>query len=131
VENRLPDELPTELRAFLYSCIDGIEQVEILVLLSRSDRAWSTRAVAAELGLSDAAARHHLESLAARGLLQIAIAGDVSYSYAPKTADLRRYGNELIAYYASSRTTILRFIATSPRRSMKSFADAFKLRDPE
>lgn len=131
MDNRTPDDLPTELRAFVFSCIDAVEQVEILALLCRSARAWNVRGVASALGLSDAAARHHLETLAARGLLQIVIAGEVSYSYAPKSAALRRYGDQLTDYYANSRTTILRLIATNPRRSVKRFADAFKLREPE
>jgi predicted ArsR family transcriptional regulator len=125
-----PDELPHELRAFIYSCIDGVEQVEILALLGRSGRPWNARGTAAELGLSDAQARHHLETLTARGLLQIAVARDVSYAYAPKTADLRGYADQLIDRYATSRSTVLRFISTNPHR-LKRFSDAFKLRDPE
>jgi len=126
-----PGALPPELRAFLHSCIDSIEQIEILLLLQRSNRAWIARAVGAELALIGPAARSHLEMLAARGLLQIAIDKDVSYRYAPKSADLRRYGDQLALHYADSPTTILRCIASSPRRSVKQFADAFKLRDPE
>jgi predicted ArsR family transcriptional regulator len=114
----------------LYSCTDSVEQVEILVLLARTVRGWTTRTVAAELGLSDAAARHHLESLVARGLLQTTVGAEVSYSYAPRSADLRRYCDQLTAHYAASRTAILRFIAASPKR-LKRFSDAFKLRDSE
>jgi predicted ArsR family transcriptional regulator len=128
--DKRPDELPNELRAFIYSCIDSVEQAELLVLLCRSNRSWSTKAVAGELGLSDTAARHHLESLVARGLLHTTVGAEVSYSYAPKSADLRRYGDQLTEYYATARTAILRFIASSPRR-VKRFSDAFKLRDPE
>lgn len=124
-----PHEVPAELRAFLYSCIDAIEQVEILVLLARSERLWSARTVASELSLSDAVCRHHLETLAARGLLQITVGQEVSYRYAPKSADLRRYGDQLAEHYTTSRTAIMRMIATAPRRSIKRFADAFKLRD--
>jgi DNA-binding IclR family transcriptional regulator len=123
-------EFPPEFRAFLYSCIDSVEQVEILALLCRSDRSWNARAVGTELGLPDIAARHHLETLSARGLLQTRIANEVTYSYGPKSTDLRRYGDQLSEYYATSRTVLLRFIATSPRR-VKRFADAFKLRSPE
>jgi hypothetical protein len=126
-----PDELPNELRAFLYSCIDAVEQVEILVLLRRTQSGLTTRAVAAELGVPDPAARHHLETLAARGLLQPVIGQEVSYRYAPKTTHLRRYGDQLLDHYRSSRTAILRLIASSPRGSVKRFANAFKLRDPE
>lgn len=123
-------ELPNELKAFLFSCIDAVEQVEIVVLLCRANRPLNARAVATELGVSDPLARHHLESLVARGLLSTAVGNEVSYSYAPRSAELRRYADQLVEYYGSARTTILRFIASSPRR-VKRFADAFKLREPE
>ena len=125
-----PHDFPSDFRAFLYSCIDSVEQVEILALLCRSDHGWTARAAGAHLGLSDTIARHHLETLSARGLLQITIANEVTYSYRPKSVDLRRYGDQLAEYYATSRTALLHFIAMSPRR-VKRFADAFKLRDPE
>lgn len=131
MDDREPrNELPAELKAFLYSCVDTVEQVEILVLLCKSGRAATAHAVAADLGLSDQVAREHLETLAARGLLTIAVGAEVSYVYVPKSVQLRRYAEQLTEYYATSRTAILRFITTSPRRA-KRFSDAFKLRDPE
>jgi predicted ArsR family transcriptional regulator len=130
MSERPPGELPTELRAFIYSCIDAVEQVEILSLLMASTRPLSARSVASSLGLADASARHHLETLAARGLLQIGTGQELAYGYAPKTPDLRRYGDQLASYYARERTTVLRFIAANPRR-LRRFSDAFKLRDQE
>lgn len=131
MDDPISDELPSELRAFLYSCIDAVEQVEILALLGPADRAWTVKGVAAELQISDAAVRHHLESLTARGLLHITVGQDVSYRYEPRSSTLRGYGDALVAHYARSRVTILRLIASNHRRSMKRFADAFKLRDQE
>jgi hypothetical protein len=130
MDDRGGDDLPNELRAFLFSCIDAVEQVEIVALLAAARRPWTAHAVAMRLGVSDAVARHHLETLAARGLLQTAIGNEVTYGYGPKTADLRRYADELVERYRTARTTILRYVAASPRR-VKRFADAFKLRDTE
>jgi predicted ArsR family transcriptional regulator len=123
--------IPPELRAFLYSCIDSIEQVEILLLLQRTGRCWTARAVSVELVLPGPSARIHLETLAARGLLQVTIENEVAYRYAPRSAELRRYGDQLGEYYGHSPTQILRCIAATPRRALKHFADAFKLREPE
>jgi hypothetical protein len=123
-------DLPADIRAFLYSCIDAVEQIDILMLLHRSGQAWTAAATAAQLGLADAVARHHLETLVARGLLQITVASDVSYAYAPRTTDLRGYADRLSELHASSRTAIIRFVASNPRR-LKRFADAFKLRDTD
>lgn len=126
----MPDTLPPELRAFIFSCIDSIEQLEILSLLHRSGSPWSTRAVAAQLGFKDAAARHHLESLLARGLLKIEVGEEAAYRYAPRTPVLAGYTEQLAAFYEADRIAVLRFIATRPQ-SVRSFADAFKLRDSE
>jgi DNA-binding IclR family transcriptional regulator len=124
------DELSPELRAFLYSCIDAIEQLEMLVLLRRSGQPWTTRAVAAELGLTDVQTRAYLETLTARGLLAAKAGNEVTYKFEPRSPELTRYATLLAEAFTSSRSAVLRFVATSSRRT-KSFSDAFKLRDTD
>ena len=126
-----PPALPAELRAFLYSCIDSVEQVEILLLLRRDVRARTAREVSGETGLGETAARRDLETLVARGLLAAEKPGAVLYRYQPKSPDLRRYADQLAQFYAENRTAVAGFIATQSRRSIKTFSDAFKLRDQE
>jgi DNA-binding IclR family transcriptional regulator len=124
------DELSPELRAFLYSCIDAIEQLEMLVLLRRSGQPWTTRAVAAELGLTDVQTRASLETLTARGLLAARAGNEVTYKFEPRTPALARYADLLAEAFATSRSAVVRFVATTSRRT-KSFSDAFKLRDTD
>jgi hypothetical protein len=123
------DELPPELRAFLYSCIDAVEQVEILMLLQRTDRPWNVRDVAQSLAMTERAARIHLETLTARGLLTARPGAEVTYRYEPKSADLARYAAALAEAFAASRSAVHRFVALHSRRA-RSFADAFRLREP-
>jgi len=130
MESTKPEDLAPELRAFLYSCIDAVEQVEILMLLRRSEKVWTSRAVTTELSLSEAVTRRHLEVLTARGLLHVQAESEVSYQFGPRTAELSRYAGLLAEHYARDRGAVLRFVSTSSRRT-KSFADAFKLRDSE
>ena len=124
------DELSPELRAFLYSCIDTIEQLEALVLLRRSGQPWTTRAVAAELGLTDVQTRAYLETLTARGLLAARAGNEVTYKFEPRTPELTRYAALVADAFSTSRGAVLRFVATSSRRT-KIFSDAFKLRDTD
>lgn len=124
------DELSPELRAFLYSCIDAIEQLEILVLLRKSGQPWTTRAVAAELGLADVQTRAYLETLTARGLLAATAGNEITYRFEPRTPELARYATLLAEAFATSRSAVVRFVATTSRRT-KSFSDAFKLRDTD
>ena len=118
-----------ELRAFIYSCFDAVEQVELLVLLQRSAGPLTAHATGQSCGMSDASARHHLETLAARGLLQIAVAEETTYRFAPKRAELQTYADALVVAYGRSRTTIMRLVVTNPLRSARRIADAFTFRE--
>jgi DNA-binding FadR family transcriptional regulator len=123
--------LPPELRAFLHSCIESIEQIELLMMLRGSDRLRTAREVAAEFGISPALARRDLETLSARGLLEVRVGEETAYRYRPKTEELGRYSDLLAQHYVTSRPAVLGFVATESRLSAKRFADAFKLRKPE
>jgi DNA-binding transcriptional ArsR family regulator len=131
MENNLSKTLPTELRAFLYSCLDSWEQVELLVAILASGRVWTSRAVGAEFGLPEAAARHHLETLTARGLLTARAAREIEYRFEPRTPDLARYCELLKHHHETERTAVLNFMTTGLRRSARRFSDAFKLKDRE
>jgi len=118
-------DLPADLRAFLYACIDSIPQIELLMRLRRLGRSMTVRALSAETGLAPAATRHHLETLAARGLLRAEAGAEVQYAYDPKSPELRRFGELAAEYYGSNRDIVIRFIAA---RAARTFAGAFKLR---
>ena len=121
--------ISAELRAFIYSCFDAVEQVELLVLLQGSAEASTARAAAQACGINDASARHHLETLAARGLLQISVEQETTYRFAPKRAELQAYADALVAAYADSRTAIMRLVVTNPLRSARRIAGAFTFRE--
>lgn len=123
--------LPPELRAFLHSCIDSIQQVELLLLMRGSERARTARDIAAELGIPVPAARHDVESLTARGLLEVKVGEEIAYRYKPKTEDLAKYSDQLAQYYITARHAVLGFVAAESRRSIKRFSDAFRLGDRE
>src|SRR6185312_5170991 len=118
-------ELPAELRAFLYSCIDSVEQVELLLQLRMARTALSAPQLAAHTGIAHAAARRHLETLLVRGLLRADVGDQVLYRYAPETPELRKYAELLDEYYSSHRDAVLRAISS---RAARTFADAFKFR---
>jgi hypothetical protein len=131
MSERPPGALPTELRIFLHSCIESIEQVEILMMLRGAERGWTVRDIAVALRMEPAAARHDLETLTARGLLDVLVAQETGYRYRPKSSELARYCDVLAEQYITSRQTVLGYVAGQSRRSIKRFADAFKLRDPK
>jgi DNA-binding FadR family transcriptional regulator len=127
-----PDhELPTELRVFIHSCIESIEQVELLLLMRGSDRMRTARDIASALRVSVPAARRNLETLAARGLLEVRVGEEIAYRYRPKSDDLARFCDLLAQFYITARQAVLGFVAAESRLSIKRFSDAFRLRDPE
>ncbi|MBI3264392.1 MAG: hypothetical protein HYZ58_14765 [Acidobacteria bacterium] len=80
-----------QVRVFLERCVNGLEDLEILLFLQQhDDRAWTAATVAAELGLAERRSAEVLERLGSRNLLDVHIAHDVLYRYNPGTADLRR-----------------------------------------
>lgn len=131
MEKDAGDELPSELRAFLHSCIESIDQIELLMMLRGSDRFRTVRDVASEFRMAAAHARRDMETLSARGLLEVRVGEETSYRYRPKSDDLARYCDLLAQHYIKSRPAVLGFVATESRLSVKRFADAFKLRDTE
>jgi DNA-binding transcriptional ArsR family regulator len=118
-------DLPADLRAFLYSCIDSVDQADLLVRLRASGTSQSVRQLAAITGLRPQALRHHLEILVVRGLLRADVSGEVEYRYAPETPELRRYSDLLQECYASRRDQVIRAISA---RAARTFADAFKFK---
>jgi DNA-binding IclR family transcriptional regulator len=100
------------------------------MLLRRSGGPSTAREVTQALALSEQVARVHLETLTSRGLLSAAPGREVLYRCEPKSPALARYVDLLAEHYPTSRHAIHVFIATFARRS-KSFAAAFRLRDPE
>lgn len=123
-------ELPAELRVFIHSCIESIEQVELLLLMRGSERMRTARDVASELGISVPRARSDLETLAARGLLEVRVGEEIAYRYRPRSDELARYCDVLARCYITSRQALLGFVAADSRLSIKRFADAFRLRSP-
>lgn len=123
-----PDRLPSELRAFLHSCIESIEQIELLMFMRGSEQFRTAREVAEALRQPIGMARRDLETLAARGLLDVSVGVETAYRYRPKTVELGRYGDLVAQYYVTSRNAILKFVTTESRLAAKRFADAFKLR---
>jgi DNA-binding transcriptional ArsR family regulator len=122
-------ELPGELRSFLHSSIESIEQLEILMALHRTGQASSACRMSDELGLAESVAQHHLERLAGQGLLNATLGGDhVLYRYDPLSSDLRCAVDLLAEYYTSARTSVVQFVTNRARQSLRDFGEAFRLR---
>ena len=125
------DQLPSELRAFLHSCIESIEQVELLMILRGSESLRTARQIGDDVRVPTAVTRRNLDTLAARGILEVSVETETYYRYRPKSAELARYCDLLAQHYVTSRHIILKLVSANSRLAVKHFADAFKLRNTE
>jgi len=116
------------VRRFLERRVDNIEQLEIVLLLSQySDRSWTAADVASSLRLVERAAAAHLETLAARHLLDVRLGHDVRYRFSPATPELSAIVKQVAETYRDQRSEIVAFVSAR-LQSLRDFADAFRLK---
>ena len=120
------NDIAAHVRAFIAERVDSVAQLEVLLLLhARPDRGWTARDVAAELRIDPNWAERQLAELPRRAL---AAASGESYRYAPATAELADAVAGLAKAYAERRVTVINLIFSRPADTLRSFADAFRLR---
>jgi len=120
--------LPLRVRRFLERRVDNLEQLEILLLLHhRQHRSWTASDVADTLQLSKSSAAEFLEILCQRALLDVRVDEDVRYKYCPATPELAADAKLVTDAYRGSRREVTAFVLSLGRRSLRDFADSFKL----
>jgi hypothetical protein len=135
-----------QVKAFLADHIDSVLELELLLLLrAHAPQAWTPAALAAELKIDSTWAAAQLATFASRGLLvrtgadpagSATTAGaappsgsaDGGYRYEPETPQLDAAVAAVADAYASHRVTIIGLIFSKPTSTLKSFADAFRIR---
>jgi hypothetical protein len=121
--------LSTELRRFLTQHIRSVEEAEVLVLLAQTKETWWKPAeVGVRLHLDAGTARSCLELLSGR-FLEVRMAGDTCFRFAPGHPEREALIEEMGKAYRKSRTEVLGAIASG--RTLQDFADAFKLKREE
>lgn len=128
-----PDELPAAVRRFIERRIEGIEQLEILLLLHReAARYWDAASVAQSLQLTERNVADHLEALGRQALLDVRIAAAVVYRFNPATPTLALEVKKVADAYRERRGELLALLTPYRHRSLKDFSDAFRFtKDPE
>ncbi len=121
--------IPDDVRRFLGEHIHSVEQLEVLIwLLEHPAQSWTGKAVARELRIDPVSAVSRLEDLAARGLAAASRDAD-SFIYKPADGERDRLVRNLARLYADRRVTIINLIFSKPVDRVRSFADAFRIRD--
>ena len=117
--------LPSEIESFIASCINSVEQVEILLTL-RADRSrrWTVEELKRGLHSSTHSVQLRLQGLVACGL----VAGEGNlYTYAA-SKQIDELVRRFVELYAHRRTAVIEQIFSKAANPMQSFADSFLLR---
>ena len=132
------------VKAFLADHIDSVLELELLLLLRVHGRQqWTPATLAAELKIDPAWAAEQLAKFAGRGLLirvsangganeptttSSSVTIESGYRYAPATPQFDADVAAVADAYATHRVTIIGLIFSKPTSTLRSFADAFRLR---
>jgi len=118
---------PSDVETFIAYCIDSVEQVEVLLLLSSTrERGWTMNEISAHLRSSVRSVGLRLGSLVAHGLVR---RDGMTFQYAASESD-DRLVQRLAQVYAERKSAVIDriFNLGDP---MRSFANAFRLREQE
>jgi hypothetical protein len=120
-------ELPPGARRVLERDLEGIEQLEVVLLLRRyTDRYWDAEMVAHRVGLPVQPIVSALEALARRGFLDVRLAGSIKYRYSPAAPEQREAMDAIASLWRTSRAVVLDAFTTK-RQALRDFSDAFRL----
>lgn len=118
-----------EVSLFLADHIDSVLELELLLLLrSESARTWTAAELANELKIDPAFAAAQLEKFHHRKFLARTDQADGAYRYAPASPELDAAVASVAATYATHRVSMIALIFSKPTSTLKSFADAFRIR---
>jgi hypothetical protein len=110
----------------LLRLLANVEELEVLlVLASNCGRNWSADQVAAELRIPHPP-QAALERLAHLNLVDVKLAHDVLYRFAPPNPDIERDVSELAREYEVRRLLVLDSVGR--HSAIVGFAEAFRLR---
>ena len=121
--------VPQEVNHFLADNIDTVLELELLLLLrGEPSRAWTAEDLAKELKIDATFAEAQLNKFHQRGFLARTDDAKPAYRYAPQNPQLEATVGRVATEYATRRVTIIGLIFSKPTSTLKSFADAFRIR---
>ena len=126
-------DLPSDIRNFINSHIDSVEQIEALVLMKADpQREWSVEEMAKSLYTSTESTAMRLAHLHRTGLLSEIRSDVVRYRFEQRDSRLRKAVDGFLDVYAKRKVSVINQIFSGPSDDVQSFADAFRIRkDPD
>ncbi|MEZ0326655.1 MAG: hypothetical protein ACAH95_12190 [Fimbriimonas sp.] len=128
--DNLAEQISPEVKRFIHSTINSVEQLEVLLfLMSNAEREWSAEEVSERIRSTPESVLSKLEELYAARLLTVRREPKTCYRYAPNTDALaQEVAESLDRAYKEGKDTIIQLIFSRPMDNIRIFADAFKIR---
>ena len=115
--------------AFVREHLASLDELELLMrLMSSPERWWDATTAARSLGIPVHRARAMLDGFVSRNLLDIRITEDLRYQFRPGTAELTDAATAVAIAYRRNPAPVIQAVARSAPRSVRDFADAFRIR---
>ena len=103
--------LSAPAREFVRAHLGSLIQLDAALLLqSDADVWWNAERLAGALRVPVEAARHSLEALATRNLLDVRIATDLTYRFAPWHTSVAELMGEIAAHHYEAREVVAPFL---------------------
>ena len=115
-----------ELASFIASSFRSVWALELLLLLKREGRAYSTEDLVSTMRASGSVVDKALDSLIAAGLAGIDGPGATYMPVSPEVASLVDQTEQI---YRSRPDHVRRLIVAASNRGLAAFSDAFRLKD--
>lgn len=124
------DPLPEEVKRFLETNIDSVDQLEILRVLGEDpQKEWRAIDLAGEVQTAPQTIGSHLSALNARGLLSLQTRGSELFCrFGPNNAELAERAARLLQAYRERPVTMIKLVYAAARDSLKTFAEAFRIK---
>ncbi|MES2803848.1 MAG: hypothetical protein V4654_15250 [Bdellovibrionota bacterium] len=122
------DDLPIDVRYFLETSIDSIEQLQVLILLqTHPNKIWTTNEIAIELRSVDTSIQKRLHDLYRRNILLVSDKEN-EHKFLPSSTSMRALIEILAGENQLRPYQVIDAIYASPDKSILDFANAFKMR---
>lgn len=123
------EDIPEDVRQFIFEHIDSVEQLDVLLLLYAEQKSWSVQDINNFLRTNADSVANRLQSLIEAGVVEELYASPPLFRYQPRSPAFEKVVDELANANKIRRHAVLELIF-SPLKKARKFVDAFVLRGP-
>jgi len=121
------DQIPENIRQFIFACIDSVEQLEVLAMLhDQPEKDWTYLGLSQELRSTESSVEKRVRDLVDRRVIH-PISTD-SFRFNPRSEEVRQVVHDLVGVYRLRPYRVMELIFSKPVNAMQSFADAFRFK---